>query len=236
MDLETVLSRSVLPLDRREAILCAALLQRRAGIRKSWRDFISAECLESLGPLAPEVESFLSGPNSCCDLRPVAGFTWLDCDTAFLDCLNAIALAKGLEYRTLETRPDSWSAADLKKLAGRDRFQALCARYCCPLNIGLGSELELAEELLRQLMVTDRTKLEAEAEFDVDEVLLKLNLVGIRALITRDLRCCDCLNYFYELPRRSLFRMRANSRLLASWLCIYSQLLCVPDWLRCVSP
>ena len=56
--------------------------------------------------------------------------------------------------------------------------------------------MELAEELLRQLMVTDRTKLEAEAEFDVDEVLLKLNLVGIRALITRDLRCCDCLNYF----------------------------------------
>jgi hypothetical protein len=78
--------------------------------------------------------------------------------------------------------------------------------------------------------VQDRSKLEAGAEFDVDMVLLKLNLVGIRAMISRDLRYLDALNYFYELPRRSLKRMRANPRLLVFWLCLYAQLLCTPDW------
>jgi hypothetical protein len=61
-------------------------------------------------------------------------------------------------------------------------------------------------------------------------VLLKLNLVGIRAMIIRDLRFLDALNYFYELPKRSLTRLQASPRLLALWLCIYAQLLCAPDW------
>jgi len=98
------------------------------------------------------------------------------------------------------------------------------------LNIGTASEFDVAEELLRQLMVPDRAKLEAGEEFDVDIVLLKLNLVGIRAMITRDLRSLDALNYFYELPHRSLARMRASPRSVALWLCIYAQLLSVPDW------
>jgi hypothetical protein len=119
---------------------------------------------------------------------------------------------------------------DLNRLLSDERFKALCARYRCPLNIGLSTESDVAEELLRQLMVQDRAKLEAGAEFDVDMVLLKLNLVGVRAMITRDLRYLDALNYFYELPRHSLTRMRANPRFLASWLCLYAQLLCTPDW------
>jgi len=96
--------------------------------------------------------------------------------------------------------------------------------------MGVESESDVAEELLRQLMVPDRAKLEAGEEFDVDLVLLKLNLVGIRAMITRDLRFLDALNYFYELPRRSLARMRTNPRFLVFWLCIYAQLLSTPDW------
>jgi len=98
------------------------------------------------------------------------------------------------------------------------------------LNIGTVSEFGVAEELLRQSMVPDRGKLETGAECDVDMVLLKLNLVGIRAMITRDLRFLDALNYFYELPQRSMTRMRANPHYLAFWLCIYAQLLCTPDW------
>jgi hypothetical protein len=98
------------------------------------------------------------------------------------------------------------------------------------LNIGAASEFEVAEELLRQLMVPDRAKLQAGEEFDVDMVLLKVNLVGIRAMVTRDLRFLDALNYFYELPQRSLTRIRANPRLHAFWLCIYAQLLCTPEW------
>jgi hypothetical protein len=114
-----------------------------------------------------------------------------------------------------------------------DRFQALCARYRCPWNIAAPSELEIAEELLRRLMVTDRAKIEAGGTFDADGLLLRLNLVGIRALAARDLRSFDALNYFYELPERSLVPMRSNPRLLAFWLCIYAQLLSEQDWLKC---
>ena len=49
-------------------------------------------------------------------------------------------------------------------------------------------------------------------------------------MVTRDLRYLDAVNYFYDLPRRSLIRMRSNPRLLSFWLCIYAQLLCTPEW------
>ena len=229
MDLETALSRPV-QLARREGILRGALLRRRAELRKCWERFIPAECLKPLGSLAPEVESFLSGQDSIRDWRPVANFTWMSCDADFLDCLDMIALAGKVEYRPSDAGPPPLSLVHLSKLPDNERLKALCARYHCPLNIGTASEFGLAEELLRQLMVPDRAKLEAGEEFDVDMVLLKLNLVGIRAMITRDLRSLDALNYFYEVPERSLARMRASPRYLAFWLCIYAQLLCIPDW------
>jgi hypothetical protein len=229
MVLETALSRPV-RLDRRREVLRVALLRRRAYLRMSWKHLISSECLESLGPLAPEVESFLSGQRSIHDWRSVATFTWINSDATFLDCLRAIALVGNFEYRPLGTSPARLSPQDLNKLSADERLKALCARYRCPLNIGAASESDVAEELLRQLMVPDRAKLEAGEEFNVDMVLLKLNLVGIRAMITRDLRSVDALNYFYELPQRSLARMRTNPRFLAFWLCIYTQLLSTPDW------
>jgi hypothetical protein len=154
----------------------------------------------------------------------------MNCEASFPDCHSAIALAGRIEYQPSDMPPPRLLPAEVNKLSSNDRFKALCDRYRCPLNIGLASEFEVAEEFLRQLMVQDRAKLEAGAEFDVDMVLLKLNLVGIRAMIGRDLRFLDALNYFYELPRQSLKRMRANPRFLAFWLCIYAQLLCAPDW------
>jgi hypothetical protein len=232
MDLETALSRPV-PRDRCEGIVREALLRRRAELRKSWRHFISAECLASLGSFASEVESFLSGQDPIRDWRFVANFTWMNCEATFLDCLRAIALAVKFEYRPSDTGPAELSLLNFNKLSSKERIAVLCDRYRCPLNIGAASESGAAEELLRQLMVPDRAKLEAGEEFDADFVLLKLNFVGIRAMITRDLRFLDSLNYFYELPRRSLTRMHTNPRLFASWLCIYAQLLCAPDWEKC---
>ena len=229
MDLETVLSRPV-PLDRGEGILRGGLLRRRAELRKSWRHFISSECLDALGSLAKEVESFLSGQNTLRDWRFAASFAWVNCDATFQDCLYAIALADKVEYRPSDTPAPRLSPVGINKLSRNERMEVLCDRYRCPLNIGLPSESDVAEEILRQLMVQDRAKLEAGAEFDVDMVLLKLNLAGVRAMMTRDLRYLDALNYFYELPRRSLTRMCANPCFLASWLCIYAQLLCTPDW------
>jgi hypothetical protein len=229
MGSETALLRPA-QLDRRKEILREALLRRRAELRKSWKHLISTEGLESLGSLAPEVESFLAGPGSIHDWRPAATFTWINCDASFSDCLRSIALAGKVEARPSDTSPARLSPLHLNKLSNDERLKTLCDRYRCPLNIGTAGEFDVAEELLRQLMVPDRAKLEAGEEFDVDIVLVKLNLVGIRAMITRDLRFLDALNYFYELPQRSLTRMRASPRFLAFCLCIYAQLLCTPDW------
>jgi hypothetical protein len=229
MVLETALSLPV-QLDRRKEILRGALLRRRAELRKSWKLFISTEGLESLGSLAPEVESFLSGQGLIHDWRSAATFTWIDCNASFLDCLRAIALVGKIEYRPSDANPPRLSPLDLNKLSSDERLKILYARYRCPLNIGVASESDVAEELLRQLMVSDRAKLEGGEEFNVGLVLLKLNFVGIRAMITRDLRFLDALNYFYELPQRSLARMRADPRFLSFWLCIYAQLLSTQDW------
>jgi hypothetical protein len=229
MALGTALSRPA-QLDSCEWVLRGALLRRRAELRKSWRHFISSECLESLGSLAKEVESVLSGQDTFRDWRFAAAFTWMNCNASFIDCLGAIALGRDIGHRSSNTGPVGLSLVSFNKLASNQRSEILCDRYRCPLNIGLHAESDIAEELLRQLMVPDRAKLEAGAEFDVDMVMLKVNLVGVRAMITRDLRYLDALNYFYELPRRSLTRMRANPRFLASWLCIYAQLLSTPDW------
>jgi hypothetical protein len=229
MDLETVLSRPV-QLDCCEGILREALLARRAELRKSWRYFISSECLASLGGLAKEVETFLSGEDAFRDWRFVGASGWMDCDASFADNLRAIALAHNLEHRPSDAASDRLCMGAFNRLQRDERMEFLYDRYRCPLNIGLPSETDVAEELLRQLMVPDRGKLQAGTEFDVDMVLLKLNLTGVRAMVTRDLRYLDALNYFYELPRRSLTRLRANPRLLAFWLCTYAQLLCAPGW------
>ena len=175
MDLETALSRPV-PLDRCEGLLREALLRRRAELQKSWKHFISAEYLASLGSLAPEVGSFLSGQDPIRDWRFVANFTWMNCEATFLYSLRAIALGGKVEYQPSNTSPSRLLTADLNKLSSSERLQALCDRYRCPLNIGLPSESDVAEELLRQLMVPDRAKLEAGEEIDADFVLLKLNL------------------------------------------------------------
>jgi hypothetical protein len=219
-------------LDRRTAILGGALLRRRSELQKSWKRFISAECLESLGPIAPQVVAILSGQEEARGCALPDRFIWLSSDADFWGCLQAVALARKVECRPADAVPPRLSVGELKKLSGTDRLQALCSRYRCPLNIAAASEREIAEELLRQLMVPDRAKFEAGARFDVDLVLLALNLIGIRALASHELRSFDALNYFYELPLRSLVSMRANSRLLAFWLCIYAQLVSKRDWLK----
>ena len=234
MDLETAHSRSV-PLERREAILGAGLRSRRAKLRKYWRKFISPGCLESLGPTASQVEALLSGCNTARDWLLPDQFTWLSSDEDFWGCLQAIALARKIEWRPAEVAPAPLSLSTFKKLTTAESFQLLCGRYRCPLNIAAPSELEIAEELLRQLMVTDRAKIEAGRPLDAVAVLLRLNLVGIRALLARDLRSLDSLNYFYEVPQRSWVPERANSRLLASWLCIYAQLLSLTNGWKCAS-
>jgi hypothetical protein len=229
MDLETEASQSARP-DTRRTILHAALLHRRAELRKDWGHLISAEGLKQLGSTAAKVAEFLSGEDAVHDRLMTAVGQWTDCDVSLPESLISIGLGEKIECRPLAAKPTAFTCADFKKLSGKDRVETLRIRYRCPLNIGAESESEIAEELLRQLMVADRARLKAEAEFDVDDVLLKLNLTAIRAGMKRDLRFLDAHNYFYELPQQSLARLGRNPHFLAGWLCIYAQLLCSPDW------
>lgn len=217
----------------RNALLCEALLLRRAELQLSWKHLLPRECLESLGPLAPEVDAFLSRTDPVGSGRLPSNFTWLSCEADLWGCLRAIALGLETGCRLADTCPARLSLSNLKKLSSIERFRVLSERYCCPLNIGTAGESEVAEELLRQLMVVERARLEKGTVLDVTGVLLALNLVGIRALVSGDLRSFDALNYFYELPPSALIRLRVSPRLCAFWLCIYAQLLCKQDWLRC---
>lgn len=232
MDSATAHLKSARP-NHRNALLCEALLLRRAELERRWKHLLPPDCRGSLGPLAPEVEAFLSSPDPVGNGRLPSNFIWLSCEADLCGCLRAIALGIEAGCRLADTCPARLSLSDLKKLSSKERFKVLADRYCCPLNIGARGESEVAEELLRQLMVVERAKLEKGTALDIARVLLELNLVGIRALITRDLRSFDALNYFYELPPSALLRFRVNPRLFAFWLCIYAQLLCKQDWLRC---
>jgi hypothetical protein len=227
MDLRMGASKSVPP-DRRQAILHHGLLKRRAELRRNWRSLITPECLEQLGATSAKVSSFLSGPDAFQDWR--TGPQWTHCYATLAECLIAIGLGETIAYDASTEEPPVLSCVEFKRLSTQARVQALSVRYRCPRNIGVESESELAEELLRQLMVRDRTKLKAGSEFEAEDVLLKLNLVAVCAGVKRDLRLLDALNYYYELPHRSLARLRRNPQLLAAWLCIYAQLLCTSEW------
>jgi hypothetical protein len=229
MELEPGASKSA-PAEKRRAILHATLLQRRSELRTGWQRLITPECLHHLGSTAPKVVSLLSGPDAFHDWQTAPDSPWADCDVSLPECLILIGVGQSIAWQRSAAAPTALSCADLKGMSGMDRVEALSIRYCCPLNIGAQSESQIAEELLRQLMVVDRHRLEAESEFDVDDVLLKLSLTAICARMKRDLRFLDALNYFYELPRRPLGRLQRNPNFLASWLCLYAQLLCAPDW------
>jgi hypothetical protein len=227
MDSEAVALKPARP-DSYTAILHAGLVRRRAELRKDWQRILPADCLKQLGPTAAKVTALLSGPEAFRDWRTVTAGQWTACDASLSECLMSIGLGEKIACHLSAAQPTAFGRANLKKLSGVDRVEALCVRYRCPLNIGV--ESEAAEELLRQLMVTDRARLEAEAAFEVDDVLLKLNLAAVYARMRLDLRFLDALNYYYELPQRSLGRLRRNPHFLAAWLCIYAQLLCAPDW------
>jgi hypothetical protein len=227
MDLGMGASKSV-PLERREAILHRGLLKRRAELRRDWQSLITPECLKQLGAISARVSSFLSGPDAFQDWRTTA--QWTHCYASLTECLIATGLGETIVHYASGAEPPALSCADFKRLSAQARVQALSVRYRCPRNIGVESESGMAEELLRQLMVRDRTKLEAGVDFEADDVLLKLNLIAVCAGMKRDLRFLDALSYYYELPHRSLARLRRNPQLLAAWLCIYAQLLCASEW------
>jgi hypothetical protein len=120
-----------------------------------------------------------------------------------LSAIRALAADEPVEC-TETAPPDEPSFFDKLQTSIRDpqrRFELLTTRYLHPLNIVADSEHRVRELLLERLMVADRARLEQRSSelLNVDDVLLRLNLLAIYASFTTDLRYLDALNYYYEL-------------------------------------
>jgi len=156
--------------------------------------------------------------------------TWLVCDLDCLRALRALAVGDGLEC-TPGPPADSGFLQQLQQ-ASRDpalRFELLVARYHHPLNFVATTERTIQEHILERLMVSDRSRIEQQSPdaIDADDLLLKLNLLGIHASFTTDLRFLDALNYYYELLPSNWYPKSKHDWLLASYWSFYARALTV---------
>jgi len=78
-------------------------------------------------------------------------------------------------------------------------------------------------------MVSDRSRIERQSPdaIDADDLLLKLNFLGIHASFTTDLRFLDALNYYYELLPSNWYPKSRHNWLLASYWSFYARALTV---------
>ena len=131
--------------------------------------------------------------------------TWFEGESDSLAAIRALAANEAVECIQTALPCDS-AFFDELQAARREpqrRFDLLTTRYQHPLNIAAPSEYRVREHLLERLMVADRSRIERHSLnlLNADDLLLKLNLVGIYASFTPDLRYLDALNYYYELLR-----------------------------------
>jgi hypothetical protein len=150
-----------------------------------------------------------------------------DCFTA----LQVLALGDHLSS-TLVEPPSSVDFLRSLKAEGVDceqRFKLLTERYSYPLNFITPSEDAIREHVLERLMVQDRRRLEGRSlsAVEVDDFLLKLNLVAIFASCTTDLRFLDALNYYYEVSPSHWRPHARNQWLLVTYLAFYARALAV---------
>ena len=139
-------------------------------------------------------------------------------------------LARDQEIECIDVEPPVATFFDDLHAASRNpyqRFQLLTMRYRHPLNIAAPSEDNVREHLLERLMVNDRARLEQNSLplVDVDDLLLKLNLIAINASISHDLRYLDALNYYYELLPESWYPKSPQNWLRVSFLNFYVRAL-----------
>ncbi|HEX8749160.1 MAG TPA: hypothetical protein VF717_18430 [Pyrinomonadaceae bacterium] len=165
-------------------------------------------------------------------LQPMPG-GWTEWEGDCAGALRKLALGEALTTGLSDARPAGPFLASLNEVRRkpRERFRLLTERYACPLNITLDGEREVREHLLERLMVQDRAQVEGGRleSLAVDDVLLKLSLIGIYAAQADDLRYLDALGYYYELYER-LKLTEAEPWLLASYLGLYAHAL--HSWLN----
>lgn len=159
---------------------------------------------------------------------------WMDWDGDCLGALSRISLNDSLPCHAAASplpEPASQVYAELKK-NNDNSFSILTERYPCPLNLLLQTETEICESLLQRLMVSYRPKLDRKALnlLDHDALLLQLNLVGVKAVWSGDLRYLDSMNYYYERLPFDWKPDGAHPWLLLSFWGIYMRALA--SWTR----
>lgn len=154
---------------------------------------------------------------------------WMEVKTDCLASLRALSLGERLPQRYGDHPPTGSfiEMLDEAKLDPERRFQLLVKRYSCPLNLALATERDIQEYILGRLMVQDRARIEKNsiAGLHSEDLLLRLNLLGVCASLIPDLRFLDALNYYYELWSAAHAPRARHSWLLASWLGLYARAL-----------
>ena len=114
------------------------------------------------------------------------------------------------------------------KIAAREPvFSLLTERYAWPLNFSFPAEEDIREYLLMRLMTAGRARIENDSAgaVNTEDLLLKLNLIGVHASSATDLRFLDALNYYYELLATTEFPKSQHAWLLISWFALYARAL-----------
>ena len=217
-------------------------------IRKALRERLHELCAGRIAGLRPadfgahaafvhELQSRASGAGdyrqSSQTLNADPAAVWMEYDGGCLEALKRLSLGKDPGARPAAAAPAEPLVASLHALKQKphERFRLLIKRYSCPLNIALEGEHDAREHILERLMVRDRARAEGgaiEAVCD-DDVLLRLNLLAVHALLSGDLRYLDALNYYYELwpegfrpdartPQLYLYCLGLYREALSSWL------------------
>ena len=155
--------------------------------------------------------------------------SWTSADTDCLTALKVISLEdpKGLQSEPHPGHHEFFDQLKMKSAAREPVFGMLAERYAWPLNFSLDAEDEVREYVLMRLMTTCRTRIEDEsvAAVNTDDLLLKLNLIGVHASVTTDLRFLDALNYYYELLPATMFPESQHAWLRVSWYALYARAL-----------
>jgi hypothetical protein len=161
--------------------------------------------------------------------KPQLSNSWQDCEPAGLPALRSLALGESLLIHLGET---SGAAEFLQKLRAAKKdpsqsFKLLMIRYECPLNFTCVTEDSIREFILERLMVRDRKKVEEDSLAIANNgfLWLCLNLIGIHAAASGDLRFLDALNYYFELLPANWHSSAANNWLMVSWLALYARAL-----------
>lgn len=164
--------------------------------------------------------------------RPFEG-AWIENKGDCLASIRALSLGKDLKLTTAANLPapaeDFLSSLKECRSEPERRVRLLAERYSCALNFNAHSENEVREYILMRLMVSDRAIAEGQSPtaLDVDDLLLKLNLIAIHAPVAPDLRFIDALNYYYELLPADWVPRARHAWLFASFLGLYTRALAV---------